>query len=226
LKESGVGIIDHTTIEGMKRTKQGVELYLSDDSQLDSDVLVLCLGVKPRISCLSDSGIEVNEGVLADQSMRTNFPEIFVAGDAAQVVEFFSSEKGVNPILPCAIEQGKVAGANMAGESIQYQGWIPVNLLRFFGNMVFSVGMLNPSGKDTETFVKENEKEYKKLVMKDNRLVKAEFINIRVQPGTILQIIKERIDISENRDALFKDPEGVAPYIVHEYEGQQRLGKR
>ena len=70
--------------------------------------------------------------------MRTSKEGVYAAGDTAEAIDFFSGQYGLSGIIPSAVEQGKVAGANMAGEDIEYQGWVSMNVFNFFGNNVRS----------------------------------------------------------------------------------------
>ncbi len=60
--------------------------------------------------------VELGEGILVDNMMRTSVKNVWAAGDVAQATDFFSQKKELNPILPDAFEQGKIAGLSMAGD--------------------------------------------------------------------------------------------------------------
>ena len=123
-RQQGAQIYAGSGIEEVKRNKDGVEIALSDGSLLHTELLITSTGVKPRTSFLDGSGVKVNTGILVDRKMRTNIPDVYAAGDVAEGLDFFSGQPGVNAITPSAIQQGKVAGANMAGTETEDRGWV------------------------------------------------------------------------------------------------------
>jgi len=73
--------------------------------------------VVPNISLLKDSGIKVNRGVIIDEYCRTNVENIYAAGDVAEGIDGLTGEYAVNATWPNAVEQGTIAGLNMAGKT-------------------------------------------------------------------------------------------------------------
>ena len=206
-----------------KLSKEGKEIKvtLEDGSTLSGDVFVSCLGTRPRTSFLEDSGITTDSsgGIPVDNHLMTNKESIYAAGDIAVAKDFFTGKPGINAILPSAVEQGKVAGANMVGESTEYQGWISMNVFHFFHNGACSMG-IPENGKGTEV-LKEQDKEkgwLKKLNFQDDRLVGAEFINIDVDPGVILYLIKNRLNIGTNKELLFQKPVEASRWLMMKNE--------
>ncbi len=175
-----------------------ITLLLEDGRNVTGDVVVNCLGTAPRISFTEGTGIAtVPEGILVDTKMMTTKEHIYAAGDVAVARDFLHGVPGANAILPSAVEQGRVAGASMAGESRDYAGWISMNVFHFFGKGACAIGASNGEGEavsSTDT--------YTKLTFQDNRLVGAQFVNVPVDPGVILYLIKEKVDVGRHRDAL------------------------
>ena len=97
------------TLRSVERQGEGCLATLADGTTVAADLLLVCTGVKPNIGFLDGSGIEVDAGILVDDLMRTNLPNIWAAGDVAQARGFWGG-KVVNGILPNAVEQGRIAG--------------------------------------------------------------------------------------------------------------------
>ena len=220
----GAQIYTGSEISEVKRSKGGIELILASGSSLDADVLITATGVEPRTHFLEGSGVKVNRGVLVDSRMRTNIPDIYAAGDVAEAPGF-SGEPGINPILPNALSQGKVAGANMAGGETDYQGWIAMNILKFFGNSALSVGLSMPpkDGYQVLEEKKEERKQFRKFVYEGDQLVGAMILNVDVDPGAIRYLIEKRVDIGPNKQALLEKPDEISRWLVLENE---RKGSR
>jgi len=99
------------------------------------DLVVFCIGVEPRTALAEDAGLAVDAGILVDLEMRTADERIFAAGDCAQL-----PDGRISYLWEEAAAQGRVAGANAAGGTVQY------DVTRFplhttvFGIDLFSIG--------------------------------------------------------------------------------------
>jgi NADPH-dependent 2,4-dienoyl-CoA reductase/sulfur reductase-like enzyme len=74
------------------------------------DLVVFCIGVAPRTAPAADAGLTVRRGIAVDQTLRTNDPDIFAAGDCAE-----HPDGMVTYLWHSAEDQGVVAGTNAAG---------------------------------------------------------------------------------------------------------------
>ena len=138
---NGVTMLMGQTLRSVERQGKGCLATLADGTTIAADLLLVCTGVKPNIGFLDGSGIEVDAGILVDDLMRTNLPNIWAAGDVAQARGFWGG-KVVNGILPNAVEQGRIAGAGMADDAgvTPFPGAVPLNTYSFFGQQAISVG--------------------------------------------------------------------------------------
>lgn len=214
-RSQGAEIILGKNIKRMDKNGNGVKAFLSDDSSVSGDVFISCLGTVPRVAFLEDSGIELNVGVVVDDRLQTSKQDIYAAGDIAVAKDFFTGKPGINAILPSAVEQGKVAGANMAGEVKEYEGWISMNVFHFFGNGACSMG-ISETNEEIEVLKDQdkNNKSFKKLSFQNGQLVGAEFVNIEVDPGVFLYLIKKRLDIDKHKELLFQKPIEVSRWLM------------
>ncbi len=197
-------------VSSVKREGDQIKLFLSDGGSLTADILVNATGVKSRIPFLQGTGVRIASGILVDKRMGTSIDQIYAAGDVAEPPDFFTGDPKISAIIPSAVNQGRVAGANMAGVKAEYEGGIPMTAFDFMGNRAFSIGapMLE---QDPGQVLKQKDgqkKRFKKLVFDGDRLVGGMFLNERVDPGIILHLIKERINLASHKEALF---EGTKP---------------
>jgi nitrite reductase (NADH) large subunit len=96
--------------------------------------VIIAAGVRPDTAALKDSGIAINRAVTVDAAMQTNIQGIYACGDIAEF-------NGKNPgLFPVAIQQGKTAGANVAGAAEIYTEIPPSPLLKIGEVSVFSAG--------------------------------------------------------------------------------------
>lgn len=222
LEKHGVRFFTDSRASEVSWKKSGVEVCLEDGKALKADLLLIATGVKPRISFLNGSGIRINQGILVDSEMRTNVSNIFAAGDVAEAKNFLTGDYGLNPILPNAAEQGKIAGSNMAGRKVEYEGWLPMNTFNYFGHFAISVGKPMPSHGD-EVRVEKNEDKgiYKKIIYKDGKLLGATFLDINLHSGVLQYLVKKRVEIRGYEEALIKMPVEMSLWLMHETEKRE-----
>jgi phenylglyoxylate dehydrogenase epsilon subunit len=192
-------------------------------------MIVFATGVRPNLSFVLGSGIDIDQGILVDDFMRTNFSHIFAAGDVAQSRNFLTGQKTLNPILPEAVLHGKIAAINMAGGEASFRGNIPRNTFHFFDHFAFSIGLVDLDSRDFEVHVK-NEPErhrYRKLIFRGDHLVGALGINETLDPGALLSIIVKGLGLDELKrefHAPYMNCSGWLRWIVEEKVGLGRSG--
>jgi NAD(P)H-nitrite reductase large subunit len=225
LRGKGARIYANNEIGEGNEQRGKIELALSDGKSLVSDILVNCIGVKPRTSLVHGTQIKTNAGIIANRRMETSVPGIYVAGDVAEAPGFFSGEPGVNPILPSAFGQGRVAGANMAGKTTQYEGWISENILNLFGNVGCSIGLAMPSNGGYEVLEEKSDagRRFKRLVFKGDRLQGAMFLNADADFGTIRYLIEKKVDLRSHKEALLERTGEMGPWLVDRAEREKNV---
>ena len=208
----------------VKKGQTTTEVTFTSGKTLETGVLIACTGVQPRISCLSGSKIKVNRGILADNTMGTNIPDVFAAGDVAEAPALLTGRNGLALILPSAVEQGKIAGSNMAGEAAVYDGWLPMNIFNFFGHLALSVGKSEPDEGEQVLVKREPEqRRYRKLIFHNDRLVGATFLDTNVDGGVLQYLIRKRLNIGDYKEALLEEPKDVAIWFMLEAERKGSL---
>jgi len=222
--EHHVDILTGKEVTDIRNASKRREIVCADGDVFQVDLLVCCVGVASRISILDGSGIEAHKGILVDNRMRTNMDGIYAAGDVAKAPDFFTGKIGLSPILPSAVDQGKIAGSNMIGEKVFYDGWLSMNLYNFFGHLAVSIGEFTSSNGDEVLTERDDDKrEYRKIVCRENRLVGANFFNIDLDGGLLQYLIRNRIDIGSSKSQLLRQPKEVSLWLMHEAEKRSTL---
>jgi len=217
LQQKGAEVVGGNKIEEIKERRNITEIVLSDGHSLRTDLLINCIGVEPRINFLKGTGILTRRGVIVDRKMRTTLSDIYAAGDVVEAHAFSLGQEGVNATAPTAVQQGRVAGANMAGEETEDKGWIPMNVFRFFGHTAFSIGLSSqPSSQRLRD--KDNGGIYKELVFQENRLVGARFIDADVDPGIFRYLIEEKVDVGPHKETLWERPREMSRWLAMQAE--------
>lgn len=122
---------------------------LADGHQLRADLIAYAIGIAPRIDLAQEAGIACERGILVDQSMQTNLPDIFSAGDVAQVYDPVSGKHLLDSLWGPAREQGRIAGLNMAGQPTAYQKPAAFNVTRLAGLTTTIIGAVG-GGRDDD----------------------------------------------------------------------------
>lgn len=161
---------DVVALEGRERVAAAV---LRSGAAVPADVLVVGKGVQPNVDFLQGSGIEVDRGILVDDYLATSVPDIYAAGDVAQAYDRAWQNRRLNAIWGNAVEQGRLAGLNMAGHRTAYCGGIGRNSMVVNGLGVISGGIVNPpeAGYEVVTRLDEKRSCYRKAVLRGRRLV-------------------------------------------------------
>jgi nitrite reductase (NADH) large subunit len=146
----------------------GLKVILEGGENIPADLVLISAGVRPEVTLAKALGLDMDKGVKVDDHMQTSLPDIYAAGD---LIEHRGRFYG---IWPAAQEQGRVAGANMAGREVAYQGTVPSNTLKVVGIDLMAAGEIDAEGKmDAVVFKDEARGIYRKVVIKDNTIIGA-----------------------------------------------------
>ncbi len=119
---------------------EAVEMRSGD--VVSADVLVAATGLRPNIEFLEGSGIDTKWGVLVDDHLCTNYPNVYAAGDVAETFDRFTGERYVHAIFPNAVAQGRCAAYNLLGRDVAYEGSESMNSLKHLGLPIMAVGRM------------------------------------------------------------------------------------
>ena len=182
-------------------------LKLDNGREIDCELVIIGKGVNSNIDITKGTDIKTEWGIVVDDYMQTTITDIYAAGDVVQTKDITTEEDTINALWPCAVEQGRIAGLNMAGERESYDGSLSMNSLVFYDIPVISFGIIKPKKEGYEQIVKENKVRnvYKKMVIKDNRLVGAVLVNDVNQSGVYNVLIRRKIDVSSIKEVLLDD---------------------
>jgi NAD(P)H-nitrite reductase large subunit len=172
-------------------------------------MVVVGIGVKPNIELVNQSGIKVNRGILVDDMMRTNFSNIFAAGDVTEGENIVTGKMEVMPNWSNACKQGRIAGLNMVGCQQRFEGGLKETITTIFGLTVVSIGVSKASeggGLTEPKFFDPEGKRYRKILLSDNRIVGAVLLERAGDAGILKNLIRNKKDISVWRDAMVRTP--------------------
>jgi len=217
IKKAGVTIVTGQSVQRIigkpenDRTVGGV--VLTKGEQMPCDVVIVAIGVIPRTELVMGTDVKLNRGIIVDNFMQTNVPDVYASGDVAEAYDFILNQNRLLPLWPLAVEEGKIAGYNMAGKKTEYAGGTNMSSLKYFGVPVVSIGITNPKEEGAyEVLVKHNPDRnlYKKIVLKDNVVVGITFVNDVERAGTLFHLMKNRVNVKKFKHDIISDNFGLA----------------
>ena len=194
----GIRVIPESEIAQIKGTGRVRHAILKDGQDLPCDLFLVCAGVKPNVELAQVANLEIKQGVIVDDHMRTSDPNIYAAGDIA---EYGGTIYGLWPI---AVEQAEVAATNAIGGEKTYVGSVPTTMLKVAGVDLMSIGQFDAKSPDDEVIALENavEHRYRKLVINGGKIVGAILLGYPTETPLVNAAIKEQRDISAHLNAL------------------------
>lgn len=117
-RESGADVRTGAVVQAFEG--EGAEagaVVLGDGSRLPADIIVVGVGIIPNASLALDAGLEVDNGIVVDQTCRTSDPDIFAVGDCANAMNSFLGNRLRIESVPNALEQGRIVAAVIVGKT-------------------------------------------------------------------------------------------------------------
>ena len=216
LENQGIKIITGNTISEItgkiSNPNEVGGVILKDGSTIRCDIVVIAIGVRPRIELVRESEVKVNRGILVNKKMETSVPDVFACGDCAEVYDFILDSFRLTPLWPTAFVGGRIAGFNMAGDCKEYHWGTSMNSTTFFGFPIISAGIINLSEEeksDYEILSQNTESFYKSIILKDNKIMGFVLANEIDRAGIFLGLMRNKIDVSEFKDDLLSEDFGL-----------------
>ena len=191
--------------------KHGIEFMLSDSAEsfdgntahmksgrdVQFDVLVLAVGVRPNTSLVSEAGGNVGRGITVNNRMETSLPNVYSAGDCTEGYDVSLGGSRVLALLPNANLQGRCAGANMAGKDEIFDCAIPMNSIGFFGLHAMTAGTYYTAEDGGEMHEIRCGEDLRRFFTKDGYLTGFILIGDISRAGIYTSMIRRRIPLSD-----------------------------
>ena len=170
-------------------------VMLEGGENLPGEMVIISAGVRPAMDLAKPLGLDADKGIKVDERLRTSKPDIYAAGDVA---EFRGIPYG---IWSAAMDQGKIAGINMAGGDATYQGTTMANTLKVVGIDLAAAGEIDAENK-FESKVVADQKMYKKLVIDQNRIIGCIMLGDTKGFTKVTKMMAEKQDVSKVTEPL------------------------
>jgi nitrite reductase (NADH) large subunit len=197
MEEMGFRFYLGATTREILREDSGLWVCLESGEKISADMILISAGVRPELTLAKSLGLEIDKGVKVDDTMKTGLDDIYAAGD---LIEHRGRFYG---IWPAAMEQGRVAGAAMAGQDVKYEGTVSSNKLKVVGIDLVAVGEIDAEGKLESRVIRDEARNtYRKLVIKDNVIIGAILLGDIRGSEEIQQAIRTKTVITSIKDDL------------------------
>ncbi|MCJ2377184.1 FAD-dependent oxidoreductase [Vibrio sp. ZSDZ34] len=119
-----------------------LQLSLSNGTSLNTDLLIMAIGVRPETKLASEAGLKIGElgGIWTTPTMQTSDPSIYAVGDAIEEADFVTGNQTMVPLAGPANRQGRMAADNMLGRNQSYQGTQGTAICKIFDLAIASTG--------------------------------------------------------------------------------------
>jgi NADPH-dependent 2,4-dienoyl-CoA reductase/sulfur reductase-like enzyme/rhodanese-related sulfurtransferase len=118
-------------------------VVLSDATSIQADLVILSIGVRPQLTLARAAGLEIGAsgGLVVNEKLQTNDPDIYAAGDMVEVVNRMSGKNVRIPLAGPANRQGRIAATNALGGNMKYRGALGTSVVKLFNATAASTGL-------------------------------------------------------------------------------------
>lgn len=192
--DKGMDIRIGANVEEIEGEGAVTGVRLAGGEVIPAELVIVSAGVRANTKIAQEAGIQTDRAIVVDEKMHTNLTDIYACGDCAQY-------EGINyAIWPQALEMGKVAGANAAGDSVAYE---TVNAALTFHGMDTALFAIGDNGKNPDIKYKTVEFKdpmkmiYEKYYFSNNRLCGAILLGDTSKMVKVTAQIEEHTNFKE-----------------------------
>ncbi|MBS9479034.1 NAD(P)/FAD-dependent oxidoreductase [Ancylobacter radicis] len=201
LEARGIAILTGAATQEITGTDHVTGVRLVDGQTLPADLVVLAIGVRPRVELPRAAGLEIARGIVVDDALCTSRPGIYALGECAE-------HRGIcHGLVAPLYEMARALATHLAGEAGHYVPSPTATRLKVTGIDLFSAGDF-AGGPGSEDIVLRDPRmgHYARLVVRDDRLVGAVLCGDTTDAGFFFDLIQSGRDIDPIRDTLIFGP--------------------
>ncbi|MFA6105655.1 MAG: FAD-dependent oxidoreductase [Patescibacteria group bacterium] len=202
MEKEGVKLIRKAEVAEVLGKDKVKGVLLKDGSKLDCEVIACGIGLDYNLGWVKESGIETNRGILANEYLQTNNPDIFTAGDCSEFNDIILKERIQLANWVNAQSQGTAAALNMLGKNEPFK-LVSFYTAQAFGINISMVGDIKVGeGKTVISRGTPEANSIARIMIKDNKIVGATLLNRTPELFQISKLIEQRVDVSGQENNL------------------------
>src|SRR3990172_4237778 len=203
-----------------------------DGRTMKCDLVAYAIGIHPCLELVRNTDLALDRGILVDEHLQTNDPDIFAAGDVAQAYDPLSGRSVLDSLWNPARDQGHVAGLNMAGRKTAYLKPPPFNVTRLAGLTTTIIGAVGRGHDEDVIGIARGDSEtwrdlpdaivaqsgfdinHMRLMIGEKTLIGAVLMGDQTLSRPLEKMIAGRADISPIREKLMAPEAPIANLIA------------
>jgi NAD(P)H-nitrite reductase large subunit len=234
LVHAGVKLHYHSEIkEVLCKRGRVIGVRTSAGEDIRCGLVAVGIGVRPRMELAKAADLKTERGILVNEYLQTSDPDIYAAGDVAQIFDPSSGNSSIDNLWYPARKQGRIAAMNMSGQRQVYHRTVAVNVLRLAGVMTTIIGAIG-SGRDddgqvytargsSETWLQlpntlamesGNELSHVRLMVGEQNLLGALVMGDQKISRPLREMVNARVDISPIRMQLLKSGASLGQIVI------------
>lgn len=145
LEENNVSIKINTSVLSFRKSEsRNISIQLSNNEQLETDLVILSIGVKPNSDLAKASGINIGEngGILVNKHLQTSDSNIYSIGDVIEFISPITKSIGPTYLAGPANKQGRICATNIVSNNRhEYKGSINTAIVKIFDLTIATTGL-------------------------------------------------------------------------------------
>jgi NAD(P)H-nitrite reductase large subunit len=225
LELAGINFLKNTKVTEILGAQKVEGIKTLKNNKIDCELIIAAKGVKANMDIIKNTKIKTDYGILIDESCRTNVKNIYAAGDVTQSKDSIRNENWMNSIWPLAVEEGKIAAENILGKNIKLRERTSMNAFHIADTWLVSCGLtgLRENKENIEQFFirDENNKNYKKFIFKENRLIGYALLGNILNAGVLTLLIRKQINLLKVKNQILEgryDFSSLIPFMMENKE--------
>ena len=149
LKNLGIRFFLNTVLSKFEDTGKGLNVFVDNQMILQTDIVLMTIGVVPETSFIKNTSITlgIKGSIVVNEKMETSIEDIYAVGDAVEVNNFVTNERGLILLAGPANKQARIAADNICGLNSRYQGFQSSSILKLFDWTIASTGISEKQAK-------------------------------------------------------------------------------
>ncbi|WP_435127853.1 NAD(P)/FAD-dependent oxidoreductase [Halobaculum sp. D14] len=192
--------VDHFEVDDDGHVEAAVD---PNGDRYEADFAGVAIGLNLNTELVEGTDIETDDGIVVDEYMRTNDEDVFAAGDITRFYDVILGEQAQNGAWGSAKEQGTIAAKNMLDYGSEQFEWVSSYSITHFDFPFLSFG--HPTLGDDEVMKKFGDDEWRRLALKDGKIVGGVLIGNLAPQSAYKSLMREQVDVSGQKDVLMKE---------------------